>query len=194
MQEKILEFDKSLFLLINGHHDRIVDFIMYYGSLKWTWIPFYIWLLYVLYRNYGKQTLWLLPVVALLIAGSDQVSVFIKDFFERLRPCQNEELKPVVHLVMNKCGGLYGFVSSHAANTMALSVFIHQLLPKGYTDLRKELFAFVMINGYSRIYLGAHYPGDILGGWILGLFLGLLFARLVKTKLQVPLQVAKGHE
>ena len=89
MQEAILEFDKTLFLLINSHHDRIVDFIMYYASYKFTWIPFYIWLLYVLYRNYGKKTLWLLPVVAALIVGSDQISVLIKDAVERLRPCNN---------------------------------------------------------------------------------------------------------
>lgn len=192
--DTLLEFDRKLFLLINGHHDRIVDFIMYYGSLKWTWIPFYVWLLYVLSRNYGKKVWWFLPAVFLLIVSSDQISVLIKETVMRLRPCQDPSLKTIVHLVNNKCGGLYGFLSSHAANTMALAIFIHRMLPAGYGDIRKELIAFVLINGYSRIYLGAHYPLDVFCGWILGAALGYIAAGLMRQKLSVPLTVAKGHE
>src|SRR6187402_273521 len=125
MPDFLLQLDQQIFLFINGHHDTVVDFIMYYASMKWIWIPFYIWLLYVLSRNYGIKALWFLPVIALMIVGSDQLSVFLKDSFERLRPCQDPDLKSLVHLVNNKCGGLYGFVSSHAANTMALAVFLH---------------------------------------------------------------------
>ena len=192
--ETLLQLDRELFLFINGHYDRVVDFIMYYVAQKWIWIPFYLWLLYVLSRNYGWKTLWFLPVTALLIAGSDQLSVLFKESFERIRPCHEPLLTGMVHLVKNKCGGMYGFISSHAANTMALAIFLHKMLPKGYGDIRKELIAYVLLNGYSRIYLGAHYPGDVIGGWMAGAILGYIFAKLMQQKLSVPLKVAKGHE
>ena len=194
MPEWLREIDTRILLAINGAHDPILDFILYWASNKWTWIPFYVWLLYVLYRNYSKKVLWFLPLIVLMIAGSDQLSTLIKNATERLRPCHEPGIYGMVHLVNNACGGQYGFVSSHAANSMALAVFIFLLLPRGYKDLRLELVAFVLINGYSRIYLGAHYPLDIVCGWILGFILGLIFSSLMKYLVKVPDKVATGHE
>ncbi|MBL7924437.1 MAG: phosphatase PAP2 family protein [Bacteroidia bacterium] len=194
MPEWLREIDTRLLLAINGANDPVLDFIFYWASSKWVWIPFYAWLLYVLYRNYGKKVLWFLPLIALMVAGSDQLSTLLKNTTERFRPCHEPAIMHLVHLVNNKCGGTFGFVSSHAANTMALATFVLLLLPRGYRDLRLELLAFVLINGYSRMYLGAHYPLDVLCGWLLGFILGLLFSSLMKTMIKVPDNVASGHE
>lgn len=188
------ELDTSAMLAINGANDPMLDILFYYISQKWTWIPFYIWILYVLYRNYGRQVLWFLPFIALMITGSDQVSTLLKEATERFRPCHEPAIQHLVHLVKNKCGGSFGFVSSHAANSMALAAFIILMLPKGYRNLQMEMIAFALLNGYSRIYLGAHYPLDVLGGFVVGFIMALLTTTLLRSFVQVPEKAATGHE
>jgi len=190
----INQLDTRLFLFINGTHDPVVDFILFWISQKFTWIPFYAWLLYILYKNYAVKTLYLLPVVAALIASSDQLSTLLKNTTERLRPCHEPALQELVHLVNNKCGGQFGFVSSHAANTMALAVFIILLLPKKYKILQLALSAFVLLNGYSRIYLGAHYPLDVICGWILGFILAVILSSLVRQTIKFKPENGNNHE
>lgn len=188
------ELDTKLLLAINGAHDPLLDFVFFWASNKWIWIPFYIWILYILYRNYGKKVIYFLPVIAGMAAASDQLSTLLKNTTLRFRPCHEPMLKDVIHLVNDACGGKYGFVSSHASNTMALAVFICLVLPSGYKYLRLELIAFVLINAYSRMYLGAHYPLDILCGWVLGFILALLFSSLMKNIIQTPNKIPLDHE
>jgi undecaprenyl-diphosphatase len=174
MLQSLIEADRKLFLLINQANDPVIDFIMFWATDKWIWVPFYIWLLYILIKNYGKKIFVLLIVVALLITISDQVSVMIKDLTQRLRPCRDPFFTGMIHLVNESCGGQYGFISSHACNTMALAVFITGILPEASRWFKAEIFAYVVLVCYSRIYLGAHFPGDIIGGWILGTILGFI--------------------
>lgn len=188
----LLELDTRAMLAINGTNDPFLDIIFYWVSQKWTWIPFYLWILYLLYRSYGRKVWWCLPCIALMITGSDQISTLLKEATERLRPCHEPTLRHLVHLVHQKCGGSFGFVSSHAANSMALAVFVILILPRGHRDVSIEMIAFALLNGYSRIYLGAHYPIDVLGGFTVGLVMALLCTTLLRpilnTKLQDPVK------
>lgn len=111
---------------------------------------------------------------------SDKISVYLfKDIFTRLRPCHNNSLVDLIHLV-GSCGGKYGFVSSHAANTFALAVFSGLMLKKHYPRLILWAIIWASVVSYSRIYLGVHYPGDILVGAILGISLGVIVYLIVK--------------
>lgn len=112
-----------------------------------------------------------------MVIATDQVSGLIKDSVQRLRPCHNESIKSMIHMV-HGCGGKYGFVSSHAANSFGVAMFFTLFFKHKYAGLLLMLWALVV--SYSRIYLGVHYPGDVTGGALLGLILGIAFFRLDK--------------
>jgi undecaprenyl-diphosphatase len=170
--EWIEELDRSLFLLINGLHSQPMDEFMWFLSGKLGWIPFYLILLFFVIKKFGKQSWIILLAVAVLIVLSDQTSVHLfKDLIKRYRPCHNLEIGELVHLVNNKCGGKYGFVSSHSANVFALATIIGLIFNRRALVL---MFLWASLVAYSRIYLGVHYPLDVLGGAILGISLAYL--------------------
>jgi len=172
MIEWLDKIDTQLFLLLNGLHSPFWDKIMWFASGKLSWLPLYILLLFFIYRKIGLKTWFALLLIILLITLSDQSSVhFFKNVFERFRPCHDPEISHLVHLVNNKCGGKFGFVSSHASNSFALAMFIALFFKKrSYTVF---IFFWAALVSYSRIYLGRHYPGDIIGGMLLGIIIGL---------------------
>lgn len=163
-----------LFLFINSHHCSFCDLVFYWTSNKWIWIPFYIFLAFIICKNSGKEFWKILIAIAVLILFTDQLSVFIKDHVMRYRPCHNLILQPQIHLVSGECGGLFGFISSHAANSAGLALFLILLFRKKITWFVYVLPAWCFIVSYSRIYLGTHYPLDVWGGWMLGIFLSLI--------------------
>ncbi len=170
----IKEVDEKIFLLINQNHCSACDFIFFWASDRWIWIPFYAVLMYALYRNAGRNFFIILMAVIVLIVLSDQFSVLIKNSVMRYRPCHNLILQERVHLVNEYCGGIYGFVSSHAANTSALSLLLILFLRKKIKWITPVMISWCFFIGYSRIYLGQHFPADIIGGWILGIILAAL--------------------
>ena len=185
--DKILNWDEELFLLINGFHNSFGDFIMFWMSEKFIWIPLYLFFIFLIYRQYKLKTLFIILFAAIMIALSDQITVHLfKNIFQRLRPCHDPALMDLVHLVKAKCGGQYGFVSSHAANTFAISVFMIKLIGKKYKYFTALILIWAILISYSRIYLGVHFPGDIIIGAFLGIFLGWfvswLFLRFIFAK------------
>ncbi len=175
MISKLLELDKNLFIYLNGFHTPWLDSIMFYMSETFVWIPLYMFLLYLIYRNYKNDT-WLVVVsIALAILFSDQFTTgLLKPYFMRLRPSHESQLQGIVHIVNNYRGGLYGFASSHAANTFAVTTFLWLLLKQKHNWIIL-LFLWAVVVTYTRIYLGVHYPGDVLGGAVIGMLFGWIF-------------------
>lgn len=178
--ELLKQIDTKLFLLINNHHCSFCDFIFYRASDKWIWIPFYLLVAFVLFKKFGSGIWKIFLSAAILIFLSDQFSVLIKDCVMRYRPCHNLILQSHVHLINNSCGGLYGFVSSHAANSMALAAFVFMLIGKETKWIALLILAWCLLVAYSRIYLGTHYPADIMGGWITGFVMAWIIFYLYK--------------
>jgi undecaprenyl-diphosphatase len=173
MIENIKKWDEDLFLFINSMHAEWLDPIMFQVSQTITWIPFYIVLAYFIYKADPKSSWWVFGGIALAILISDQTtSGLMKPFFERLRPCHDERWEGIIHNY-GRCGGLYGFASSHAANTFAIATFLNLKLGKKIKFL-KWLFLWAAIISYTRIYLGVHYPVDVFTGAFIGFLAGVL--------------------
>jgi undecaprenyl-diphosphatase len=140
------------------------------------WVPLYLFFLFFVIRKYKWNTFVIVVFATLMIVTSDQLSDLVKDWMERLRPSNQPGL--LVHLVDAYKGGSFGFYSAHASNTSAITVFLIILFGREYPQVVVPAILWALIMSYSRIYLGVHYPGDILAGWIAGILEGLLFGRV----------------
>ena len=137
MLETLLQLDRQLFLFINGLHHPLLDPVMVFISGKLSWLPLYVFLLFLIVRQFKWQAVLVMIFVAVLISLSDQASVkAFKFVFERPRPCHEADLQPLIHLAAGRCGGAFGFVSSHAANSFALATFIWLLLRQHFSVQR----------------------------------------------------------
>jgi len=166
----IEHLDQQLFLFLNSLHSTFLDTVMYAISGKIIWVPLYLAILIHLGITYKRKFFIILIFIILAATLADQSSVLIKNFVHRLRPCHEPSLTSLVHMLKGECGGLYGFVSSHATNSFDVALLSLLFIKKRWYSISIVIWALVI--GYSRIYLGVHYPGDVLCGSIVGAFIG----------------------
>lgn len=184
-------YDTQLLLFLNGLHNSFFDGFMYTFTQTYVWIPFYLSVIYVILKSQKKEGIWIILSLILCIVIADQVSSgFIKNAVQRLRPSHEPALEGLIHSVNAYVGGRFGFTSSHAANTFSFA-----LLSALYFRNRNFSIAVIswsLLNCYTRLYLGVHYPLDIIGGLMVG-FLTVLVCYTLMSKLK-PALIEKDLE
>lgn len=171
MLEELIRLDTNVFLFLNDLHNPFWDQVMWFITQKETWYPLYALILFFVFRQYRWTGFWVFLAMALVVTLADQISVKVFKFgLERPRPSHNEALDGLIHIINNYRGGAYGFVSSHAANTFGFATLTTRIFNQRWVVW--ALFIWATVVSYSRIYLGVHYPGDIIGGALLGIIIG----------------------
>jgi len=184
MIEQLLQYDNELFLYLNNLGSKPWDNLWLIITSKYTFIPLYAVLLFLLYKKYGlKSLLVFIVVVALMITFTDQITNVFKRGFQRLRPCRAEGTMEYMRFIAVRCGK-YGFFSGHSSNSMAAAVFAGLMLKPYYKNLIFILLFWSAIVAYSRIYVGVHYPLDIICGLTFGAISGFIFYKLSKYLLK----------
>ncbi len=177
MIDKLKYLDLNLFLKLNSFNSEFADKLMYHISGQIIWIPYFLLIIFLFVKKSKIKALWGILFLILAVGIADYTSVHAFKFvFKRLRPCHNPEIENIVHLVNNHCGGKFGFVSSHSANFFSLAMFSSLYIEKKYFTF----FAFfnAALVAYSRIYLGVHYPADVIGGAFLGMLIAFVFYKI----------------
>lgn len=178
MIDELLKYDTDLFLFLNNLGSEPWDELWRVITNKLTFIPLYAFLLYLVYKNYGIKGMLVIVICAvLMITTADQLANLFKHGIQRPRPCREEELKSLMRFVVERCGR-YGYFSGHAVNSMATAVFMGLILKNKYYYLTFILLLWAFIVGYSRIYVGVHYPLDVFTGMFIGSIIGWIFYRL----------------
>lgn len=171
--EELLKLDKELFVFLNGLGSVTYDDFWSIITKQIYWVPLFIGIFYLIQKKVGWKNFGIIIVfLALLITFTDQITNLFKNGFQRLRPCNNPEIKDVIRIVIHRDS--FSFFSGHAANSMASTIFIFLIIRKYYKHTYL-LFLFPFIFAYSRIYLGLHFPLDILSGYVFGIIVGIIF-------------------
>lgn len=189
MIDYLNDIDTDALLAVNGWHDLFQDALWWMVSAKWSSVLLALALLWCLLRQNRRHALLALAMLVLAFVFADQISSgLIKHIVERLRPTHEPALETMVRVVNGYRGGMYGFVSSHAANSVAASTLIALIMR--HRAVAISLFTWAFMQCYSRVYLGVHYPGDILGGIVVGLLVGWLIwflMRWIQRRLRLPI-------
>ena len=177
--EELMQLDEELFIFLNNLGTTTWDGFWLFITDKLASIPLYAVLLYLLYKSYGlKPTLVILVLVAGMITCTDQLSNFFKYGIGRLRPCHEPEVSSAMRLVKSYCGGQFGYFSAHAANSFGPAIFFTVLFKKKVKYISWFLLLWACVVAYSRIYIGVHYPLDVVTGALVGSLFGWLWAKL----------------
>ncbi len=177
MLEKISALDRELFIFLNGLGSENYDGLWLFITKQINWLPVFLLIFYLVFKHLGwRHALLIIGMIALLITLTDQTTNHLFKFrFTRLRPGNNPELFGLIRAV--KTSPTFSFISGHASNSMAAAFFLYTVL-KPYVKYMGFIFLWPLIFAYSRIYLGLHYPGDILGGYIWGVIMALIMLKL----------------
>jgi undecaprenyl-diphosphatase len=168
MIEQLIQYDKELFQFLNSFHTPWLDPLMLFLTATRAWLPLYIFLIYLIIKEFKKDSWMILLGVVITIVLADQItSSIMKPYFARLRPSREPTLEGLVHIVEGYTGGQFGFASSHAASTFGTATFFFLLFRKTKRWIG-WLFLWAALMTYTRIYLGVHYPGDVIVGGIVG--------------------------
>ncbi len=191
MIEYLNDIDADALLAVNGLHDLFQDAFWWLLTAKWSSALLLLVLLWILLHQNRRHALLVLAMLALAVVFADQVSSgLIKHLVERLRPTHDPSLESMVHVINGYRGGMYGFVSSHAANYCALAMLISLVMRHRLVTI--SMFTWTVLQCYSRMYLGVHYPGDIIGGLAVGLLAGWLVWQLMRW-IERRWHLPRGH-
>lgn len=176
MLEKILSLDTELFVYLNGLGSETFDGFWLIITKQYNWIPLFLFLLYLIYSKLGtKQALYVLLFVAILLVLTDQTANLFKNGFQRLRPCNNPEINSFIRIVQSR--NSFSFFSGHATSSMGVATFLYLVFRNDFKYFWL-LFLWPLIFAYSRIYLGLHYPLDIISGYLCGIIFAFLMFKL----------------
>ena len=180
MLEQLIQQDQELFLYLNGLGTTTWDGFWMTYTTKIYWAPLYAVLLYLMFKKYNSKAFVLsIVTIALMVAFTDQITNLFKNHIAlRPRPCFQDGIVEHMRLVKSYCGARYGYFSGHSSNSMAVAVFSGLILAYKYKKLIYVLIPWALLMGYSRIYVGVHYPLDVISGGIFGAFSGFIFHKL----------------
>jgi len=189
MLNELVQYDKEVFIILNNLGTATWDGFWMFITNKFSSIPLYLLLVFLSYKQFGIKKTFVLVITALLmIVVTNGLADFFKQGLARLRPCHDADVNELMRLVKASCGGKFGYFSAHAANTMAVAVFFSMLLKQKFKFIGLALLFWAILVGYSRIYIGVHFPLDVFSGMLIGLFFGWLFVKLyIFALLKLPL-------
>ncbi|HCW09128.1 MAG TPA: phosphatase PAP2 family protein [Cytophagales bacterium] len=176
---ELIELDKKIFLFLNGLHTPLLDPVMYFLTDTFVWVPLYAFLIYLIFKKNKISGWYFLLGAAITIVLANGITDLMKPFFARFRPSHEPSLQGLIHHVNGYLGGKYGFASGHAANTFGSAFFVWLTLKSFYPKIG-WIFLWASLMTYTRIYLGVHYPGDILVGALVGLVCGWIGFKLAE--------------
>jgi undecaprenyl-diphosphatase len=180
MFEKIIGLDKKLLVYLNNLGSEKYDWLWLIITKQAYWTPLFLFLLYLVYKKLGaRQTLIVVFFVAVLLTINNTITEAFKAYFERLRPCNDLEIKDIIRNIKPSIS--FSFFSGHSSNTMAVALFLYVLLKKHYRYFGL-IFIWPLVFAYSRIYLGLHFPTDILCGYACGLIMGTITFKMYCKK------------